>query len=105
MCHDRVCKGIVTNVKANRLSKEVVLLMSLICDHRHSLHDIASNLINILPFYLCEFTFLQLIFFFFPSDFYFHLVDGDFVSKDLTSSTRLLATKNVPTVIHFYDGG
>ena len=38
-------------------------------------------------------------------DFYVHLVDGAEVSKDLTSSTKLLTAKKVPTVMHFYDGG
>lgn len=38
-------------------------------------------------------------------DFYVHLVDGADVSKDLTSSTKLLSSKKIPTVIHFYDGG
>jgi hypothetical protein len=38
-------------------------------------------------------------------DFYVHLVDEGVVSKDLISSTRLLSSKNVPTVMHFYDGG
>lgn len=38
-------------------------------------------------------------------DFYVHLVDGAEVSRDLTSSTKLLTTKKIPTVMHFYDGG
>ena len=38
-------------------------------------------------------------------DFYVHLVDGAEVSKDLTSSTKLLTSKKIPTVMHFYDGG
>jgi hypothetical protein len=39
------------------------------------------------------------------SDFYAHLVDGVTISKSLVSSTKLLTSKKVPTVIHFYDGG
>jgi hypothetical protein len=38
-------------------------------------------------------------------DFYVHLVEGETISKSLTSSTKLLTSKKVPTVIHFYDGG
>ena len=38
-------------------------------------------------------------------DFYVHLIDGVSVSKTLTSSTKLLTNKKVPTVMHFYDGG
>jgi len=38
-------------------------------------------------------------------DFYVHLVDGANVAQTLTSSTKLLTSQNVPTVIHFYDGG
>jgi len=38
-------------------------------------------------------------------DFYVHLVDGAEVSRDLTSSTKLLTSKKIPTVMHFYDGG
>ena len=38
-------------------------------------------------------------------DFYVHLVDGAEVSKALTSSTKLLTSKKIPTVMHFYDGG
>ena len=38
-------------------------------------------------------------------DFYVHLVDGTEVSNELTSSTKLLTSKKIPTVIHFYDGG
>jgi len=38
-------------------------------------------------------------------DFYAHLVNGEAVSRNLTSSTKLLASRKIPTVIHFYDGG
>jgi len=38
-------------------------------------------------------------------DFYVHLVKDGAISKTLTSSTKLLALGQRPTVIHFYDGG
>jgi len=39
-------------------------------------------------------------------DFYVHLLEGTQVSKDLTSSTKLLRLSNQhATVIHFYNGG
>ena len=41
----------------------------------------------------------------YTSDFYVHLVDAVAISKGLTSSTKLLTSKYIPTVIHFYDGG
>ena len=38
-------------------------------------------------------------------DFYVHLVHGQEVDKDLTSSTKLLSLTGRPSVIHFYNGG
>ena len=40
-------------------------------------------------------------------EFYVHVVRGQEVSNDLTSSNSLLriANGNRPSVIHFYDGG
>lgn len=40
-------------------------------------------------------------------DFYVHLLVGQVVSKELTSSQKLLrlSNGNRPSVIHFYDGG
>ena len=39
------------------------------------------------------------------SDFYAHIIDDAGISKSLVSSAKLLTSKKVPTVIHFYDGG
>jgi len=38
-------------------------------------------------------------------DFYVHILQGTQVDTQLTSSTKLLTEKNIPSVISFYDGG
>ena len=40
-------------------------------------------------------------------DFYVHLLKGQEISKEMTSSQKLLrlSNGNRPSVIHFYDGG
>ena len=38
-------------------------------------------------------------------DFYVYLLDRRQVSKEMTSSTKLLRNGTKPSVIHFYNGG